>query len=108
MIIYSSIVICFFFLYLIFSLQIGGVAGYVIGRRGATIRDIQRNCHVRITIDDSKVGGEIAQVSGKNKADVDTAVGKIQEAVKQAQAAPSRPAPTFSTRIDVSIFIFEN
>lgn len=41
-------------------------------------------------------------VSGRNKTDVDTAVAKIQEAVGQAKAAPARPAPNFSTRIDVS------
>ncbi len=82
-------------------LQITGVAGYVIGRRGAMIRDLQAATNARITINDSNPGAEVAEISASSKADMDAAVAKINEAIKAAKEAPARPAPVFTSQIQV-------
>lgn len=83
-------------------LQISGVAGYIIGRRGQTVRDMERDTGARIAIDDATTGKEIASITASSKAVLDAAVEKVKATVAEARAAPARATPAFIQQIAVS------
>ncbi len=81
--------------------QITGVAGYIIGRRGGMIREIQETTGATVTVDDSTAGKEMAHISAKTKAELESAIARVNEAVKAAREAPPRAPPAFEARIEV-------
>lgn len=78
--------------------QITGVVGYLVGRRGATIRDIQRANHVRVSLQEGE--SATATVEGAEEENVARAAAKIRDIVAAARASP-RPVPAFRAQIEL-------
>jgi hypothetical protein len=73
------------------------------------LREIQAECKgVRIIIEDNDAGKEVATIAGRNRADIDAAVKRIEGAVKDARSAPPRAAPAFASSIPVRLECAKN
>jgi polyribonucleotide nucleotidyltransferase len=79
------------------------VAGFIIGRKGATVRELESSTGARIVIDDKVPTKEVASITASTKAVLDAAVAKVKAAVTEARTAPPRPSPAFILQVPLTV-----
>lgn len=69
-------------------MQIAGNVGYIIGRRGMTIKRIAHETGAHLKVDDSETGAEVVHISGPTRETLDAAVAQIQAVIAEADSRP--------------------